>query len=293
MTEYGGHPLQDAYEDVFQPTEIQKWNQRDVDTERSMSGVTPPSRRHFSIDSIDDILFTCDKAESATSDISLANHVALNFRPLDSGVFLKDFGQRPLSPPSFHLDSSGLEPLEESKEAVFVPYQFTPRHSVFVPRNAPLVEERPEFGDFFMKEHSAKRFRPGTDLFPPEDVEGELFSDIHGSRRHSIASSQNVFACPWPGCSRFFSRAYNLRSHYLIHTGSKPYICEYCGLSFARNHDMRRHLRVHSGDKPYACPNCDKGFSRQDALTRHRRSSIKCQSLHHITEGGDASDTQI
>lgn len=283
MAEYDGFPLEESYENILEVTDNNIWKTKGS---AYTTGVTSTSgyRRQFSIDSIDDIIFTCDKIESATSDISVANQMTdtfLGFRALDYGAtFFKDYDR---CPPLFQPEATyTLEPLEETKETKFSPYQFAPRHSVFIPRNAPLEEEEngqvnTTFDDEFRKNYPPRPIGAAS----PEEEE-DLFGQAQGSRRHSIASSQNVFACPWPGCSRFFSRAYNLRSHYLIHSGSKPYICEYCGLSFARNHDMRRHLRVHSGEKPYTCSNCDKGFSRQDALTRHRRSSIKCQSLSNF-----------
>lgn len=116
--------------------------------------------------------------------------------------------------------------------------------------------------------------------FKTECVSSEASNYVQegGSRRHSVASDLGIFSCPWPGCHRSFSRAYNLRSHYLIHSGNKPFICDFCGLSFARNHDLRRHLKIHSGEKPFICTKCLKGFSRRDALTRHLRTSIRCGS---------------
>lgn len=281
MDEYEKYLFEEPFDNILVAPEGLLWKDKERNT-AVQPGVAVSSTypRHFSIDSIEDIIFTYDKVESATSDISLPNQITdgfLEFRHLDQRTLLKDYEPRPITPVSFNPERRHLGPLYESKEtSASSNYKFTPRHSVFVPRSAPFEENEPECVDHFRETLLSKPLGGIEHLENDEDHE---FGQHSGSRRHSIASGQNVFSCPWPGCSRFFSRAYNLRSHYLIHSGSKPYICEYCGLSFARNHDMRRHLRVHSGEKPFTCSNCDKGFSRQDALTRHRRSSIKCQNI--------------
>lgn len=89
-------------------------------------------------------------------------------------------------------------------------------------------------------------------------------------RRHSVGSS-HLYCCPWTGCNKVFNRFYNLRSHYRIHSGEKPFTCNFCDASFARNHDLKRHERIHLKTKPFACPTCNKTFSRNDAMNRHTR----------------------
>lgn len=92
-------------------------------------------------------------------------------------------------------------------------------------------------------------------------------------RRHSIANTETTgtFCCPWIGCSKIFSRFYNLRSHYRIHSGERPYSCSHSEASFARNHDLKRHMRTHTSAKPFVCQKCNKSFSRNDAMNRHIR----------------------
>lgn len=89
-------------------------------------------------------------------------------------------------------------------------------------------------------------------------------------RRHSMGTP-HLYCCPWTGCNKVFNRFYNLRSHYRIHSGEKPFTCNYCEAAFARNHDLKRHERIHLKTKPYACPTCHKAFSRNDAMNRHVR----------------------
>ena len=131
-----------------------------------------------------------------------------------------------------------------------------------------------------LREHN---FRTGPNLqFVIEDPSGREshFRENGGTtagaspdphnRRHSIGAP-HLYCCPWTGCNKVFNRFYNLRSHYRIHSGEKPFTCNYCEASFARNHDLKRHERIHLKTKPYVCPVCNKAFSRNDAMNRHVR----------------------
>lgn len=116
----------------------------------------------------------------------------------------------------------------------------------------------------FVIEDPAGRENASRGHFPPSAAGPEQ------GRRHSVGSS-HLYCCPWTGCNKVFNRFYNLRSHYRIHSGEKPFTCNFCDASFARNHDLKRHERIHLKTKPFACPTCNKTFSRNDAMNRHIR----------------------
>lgn len=125
------------------------------------------------------------------------------------------------------------------------------------------------------------------DIFPPfhlpygSDSQGLPIPPITPSisgELHEV--EEKKFACPHPECSKVFSRLHNLKSHFLIHTNDRPYVCKTCNMAFRRNHDLRRHERLHTGQKPFACDHCGKRFSRSDALKRHQKVEMANQQKH-------------
>ena len=52
-------------------------------------------------------------------------------------------------------------------------------------------------------------------------------------------------------CDKTFSQKGNLKIHYLVHTGVKPFVCDICEQSFTSNENLQSHRRTHTGDKPF------------------------------------------
>ena len=56
---------------------------------------------------------------------------------------------------------------------------------------------------------------------------------------------------------KYFTRPRNLKTHKLIHSGEKPYICILCyKLQFAPAGSPKAHMYIHTGEKSYSRENC-------------------------------------
>ncbi|KAJ1569864.1 Metallothionein expression activator [Nowakowskiella sp. JEL0078] len=63
---------------------------------------------------------------------------------------------------------------------------------------------------------------------------------------HIVKSEgSTLYQCPFVGCDKKYTRPYNLKSHYRVHTGERPFVCEMCPLTFTREHDLKRHIKLH------------------------------------------------
>lgn len=70
-----------------------------------------------------------------------------------------------------------------------------------------------------------------------------------------INSSHDVSAIKCEICKRTFPREKSLQAHIRIHTGERPYHCDFpnCGRKFAQSGQLRTHQRLHTGEKPFVC----------------------------------------
>ncbi|KAJ3267630.1 hypothetical protein HK104_005734 [Borealophlyctis nickersoniae] len=85
----------------------------------------------------------------------------------------------------------------------------------------------------------------------------------------------NLYRCDHAGCTKTFTRRYNLKAHYETHNPNrvKRYTCTECSKRFSRSHDLSRHTVIHTQNREHSCPRCNKEYTRFDALVRHLASA--------------------
>ncbi|XP_055676733.1 zinc finger protein 62-like [Lutzomyia longipalpis] len=88
---------------------------------------------------------------------------------------------------------------------------------------------------------------------------------------------KNTFQCTH--CPEKFTNFKLICKHYKTkHPNAvgptKPFLCEFCGLSLGDSRDLKTHKTVHYNEKPHKCDVCNKGFRLPRLLKQHRRVHI-------------------
>ena len=90
----------------------------------------------------------------------------------------------------------------------------------------------------------------------------------------------NQWKCRY--CDFSFTRRDRLKSHEKNHEygeSSKRHKCDECQSSFTLRKDLLRHQIVHTGEKPYGCQFCPKKFNQTSNVQRHE------YSVHRFVKG--------
>lgn len=86
---------------------------------------------------------------------------------------------------------------------------------------------------------------------------------------------KKIFQCAFEDCEEKFVRRQACRTHYYNHITKQSiptgFTCKYCQKTFKIASALQRHERVHSGDRPFKCDfkGCTKAFSQKELLKRH------------------------
>ena len=64
-----------------------------------------------------------------------------------------------------------------------------------------------------------------------------------GEQLFSVTGKPRRYPCPH--CGKTFPNNYEVKRHYMIHTGIKPHKCQFCDRSFRQRPHLKAHISIH------------------------------------------------
>ena len=90
---------------------------------------------------------------------------------------------------------------------------------------------------------------------------------------HSIHHSINKYFCEEPNCGKGFKTRTELKTHSIVHSEDKPFVCSFEGCEFKskNRYYFNKHLVSHS--ETYICNECEKTFKFKTSFLRHMKNN--------------------
>lgn len=97
--------------------------------------------------------------------------------------------------------------------------------------------------------------------------------DVHTRENHlPDTDPRRYFSCK--KCETKFKNHSQLARHRQTHRKNTPtFTCDYCQKQTTRKSNMEVHVRIHSGTKPYKCNYCVMGFASNSGRRRHEQKT--------------------
>ena len=101
---------------------------------------------------------------------------------------------------------------------------------------------------------------------------GKEYSNIHYLNKHVKGAHGEKIPCIH--CGKLYGTRHDMNRHIQSqHTSNdqKKYRCETCGKGFSANERLKDHINIHTGEKPYKCQFCTACFASKGNHVQHEK----------------------